>query len=159
MTVLWLALGLYIVGVAVVLYLRPNSMFYEGGWKEFGLANTNSYTVFPFWMFTLVWAVLSYAFATLAMMFFASSALQTMSPVDSESTVAKPISRAVQPKAPKPPKMSKPAAAAAPSAAPAASPTSPGYYVLDTPTSGGPPRYVYYGPEAPTFQNLERFVA
>ena len=126
-------------------------MFYEGGWKEFGLANTNSYTVFPFWMFTLVWAVMSYAFATLAMMFFASSTLQTMPPVDSESPVAKPISRAVQPKAPKPPKMPKPAAA------PATSPTSPGYYVLDTPASGGPPRYVYYGPEPPSLQNLERF--
>lgn len=156
MTVLWLALAFYIVGVALVLYIRPNSMFYEGGWKEFGLANTNSYTVFPFWMFTLVWAVMSYAFATLAMMFFASSTLHTMSPAESESPVAKPISRAVQPKVPKPAKMPKPAAAAAP-AAPAASPTSPGYYVLDTPASGGPPRYVYYGPEPPSIQNLERF--
>lgn len=152
MTVLWLALGLYIVGVALVLYIRPSSMFYEGGWKEFGLANTNSYTVFPFWMFTLVWAVLSYAFATLAMMFFASSTLHTMPAVESESPVAKPISRA--PKVAKAPKIPKPAAPA-----PATSPTSPGYYVLDTPTSGAPPRYIYYGPEPPTIQNLERFAA
>ncbi len=124
-------------------------MFYEGGWKEFGLANTNSYTVFPFWMFTLVWAVLSYAFATLAMMFFASSSLQSMPsrPTVQESPVAKPIS-----KAPKPPKAPKVAAPA-----PTASPTSPGYYVLDTPASGGPPRYMYYGPEPPSIQNLERF--
>ncbi len=150
MTVLWLALGFYIIGVALVLYIRPSAMFYEGGWKEFGLANTNSYTIFPFWMFTLVWAVLSYAFATLAMMFFASSSLQTMPsrPIVQESPVAKPIS-----KAPKPPKAPKVAAPAAP----AASPTSPGYYVLDTPASGGPPRYVYYGPEPPSIQNLERF--
>jgi hypothetical protein len=155
MTVLWLALGLYIIGVALVLYIRPNSMFYEGGWKEFGLANTNSYTVFPFWMFTLVWAVLSYAFATLAMMFFASSTLHTMPAVESDSPVAKPISRAAPAaKAPKPPKMPKPAAPAT-----ASSPTSPGYYVLDTPVSGGPPRYVYYGPEPPSIQNLERFAA
>jgi len=151
MTVLWLALGFYIIGVAIVLYIRPSTMFYEGGWKEFGLANTNSYTIFPFWMFTLVWAVLSYAFATLAMMFFASSALKTMSPPVQESPIAKPISKA----APKPPKM--PKAPKVPAAAPAASPSSPGYYVLDTPASGGPPRYVYYGPEPPSLQNLERF--
>jgi hypothetical protein len=155
MTVLWLALGFYIVGVAIVLYIRPKAMFHEGGWKEFGLANTSSYTIFPFWMFTLVWAVLSYAFATLSMMFFASSTLHTIqanTPNVETSPVAKPISKM----APKPPKMPKaPKVQAA--AAPAVSPSSPGYYVLDTPASGGPPRYVYYGPEPPSIQNLERF--
>jgi hypothetical protein len=151
MTVLWLALGFYIIGVAIVLYIRPRTMFYEGGWKEFGLANTSSYTIFPFWMFTLVWAVLSYAFGSLAMMFFASSTLQslhTAAPSSNtvNSPIAKPISKAA-PKIPKAPKVPTPSAPI----------SSPGYYVLDTPASGGPPRYIYYGPEPPSFQNLERF--
>ena len=65
MSVLWFALGIYIVGIAVVLFIRPTDMFSASGWKEFGLANTSNYTVFPFWMFAIVWAVVSYTVASL----------------------------------------------------------------------------------------------
>lgn len=52
----------YLVGVAVILYIRPASMFTpEGAWKEFGIGQREDrYTPFPFWMFCLVWAILSY---------------------------------------------------------------------------------------------------
>ena len=67
MNVLWFAFGIYIIGIAIVLFLRPNIMFRpgKGTWKEFGISNTGSYTVFPFWLFTLVWAILSYVLATM----------------------------------------------------------------------------------------------
>ena len=54
--------ALYLVGVAVVLVSKPSFMFTpDGTWKEFGIGQDPSrYTNFPFWLFCLVWAVLSY---------------------------------------------------------------------------------------------------
>jgi len=53
---------LYLTGVAVVLVLKPSFMFTpDGVWKEFGIGkNESRYTPFTFWLFCLVWAVLSY---------------------------------------------------------------------------------------------------
>lgn len=53
---------LYLLGVAIILALKPNFMFtYDGAWKEFGIGrNPEKYTVFPFWMFAITWAVLSF---------------------------------------------------------------------------------------------------
>jgi hypothetical protein len=51
---------LYLIGIIIVLFLRPALMFNEKGeWKEFGLISPE-HTVFTFWMFCLVWAILSY---------------------------------------------------------------------------------------------------
>jgi hypothetical protein len=128
MSVLWIAFVIYIIGVAIVLFIRPNVMFQPGGgtWKEFGLSNTGSYTVFPFWMFTLAWAVLSYAFATLGSVFFASIALRSS---DSNMSMFTPVSKEI----PEPALSSE---------------RLPGYYVLKTPAVGQP-QYVYYGTEPP----------
>ena len=54
--------ALYLVGVAVALVVRPSFMFTpDGTWKEFGIGQDEKrYTVFPFWLFCLVWAVLAY---------------------------------------------------------------------------------------------------
>jgi len=53
---------LYLTGVAVVLVLKPSFMFTpDGGWKEFGIGkNESRYTPFTFWLFCLVWALVSY---------------------------------------------------------------------------------------------------
>jgi hypothetical protein len=52
----------YLAGVAVALYVRPASMFAHGGAvREFGL--TPGRTVLPFWLFVLLWALLSYGAA------------------------------------------------------------------------------------------------
>ena len=59
MSVLYLALAIYIVGVALVLYLRPSVMFHpdNGTWKEFGIGrNTKTHTWIPFWLFAVLWA-------------------------------------------------------------------------------------------------------
>jgi len=53
---------LYLAGVAIVLILQPSIMFTEEGiWKEFGIGrNSNTHTWLPFWLFAMVWALLSY---------------------------------------------------------------------------------------------------
>ena len=53
---------LYLLGIAIVLALKPSFMFTaDGAWKEFGVGrNPEKYTVFPIWMFAVTWAVLSF---------------------------------------------------------------------------------------------------
>ncbi len=144
MSVLWLSFGIYIVGIALVLYVRPTMMFQPGGgtWKEFGLANTGNYTVFPFWMFTIVWAIISYALATLGSMFFASVALKSSTNTAANLDLFTPVSELPEPPAVKAPKVKVPKPAAIPE-------RLPGYYVLESPAIGQP-KYVYYGSEPPT---------
>ena len=135
MTTLMLAFGIYIVGVAIILFLRPNLMFRDNGWKEFGLASSGNYTVFPFWMFTLVWDVFSYAVATLGSVFIANLALR--------STPMAPMIQMPQPKA-----VAQPVSSLATPGTPA-----PGYYIVD-PQPVGTPRFVYFGSQPPTMANL-----
>ncbi len=152
MSVLWLALGIYIIGIAIVLYIRPLTMFQPGGgtWKEFGLANTGNYTIFPFWMFVLLWAVVSYALATIGSMVAASVTLKSIPSESANTSILTPISETIEEvELPKPPKVRVPRVPKPP-AAPVAAPTRlPGYYILDSPI-GQVPKYVYYGPEPPT---------
>lgn len=66
MTTLWLAIFLYSVGLGLVLHIRPTLMFQaNGAWKEFGYkrAPESRYTIFPVWLFAIVWAIMSYALA------------------------------------------------------------------------------------------------
>jgi phosphotransferase system glucose/maltose/N-acetylglucosamine-specific IIC component len=61
MRILLFSALLYLVGVVVVLFLKPKVMFNEdGSWKEFGLYNSEKYTWFPVWLFCIVWAIVSY---------------------------------------------------------------------------------------------------
>jgi hypothetical protein len=57
---LWSTL-VYLLGVAILLLLRPLFMFRKDGtWKEFGLQMTDDTSLFPFWMFCVSWAIVSY---------------------------------------------------------------------------------------------------
>jgi hypothetical protein len=50
----------YLFGVALILYVKPTLMFSnDGQWKEFGTVSTE-HTLFPFWLFCIIWAVSSY---------------------------------------------------------------------------------------------------
>lgn len=140
MSVLWFALGIYIFGVAIVLFIRPTSMFNASGWKEFGLANTANYTIFPFWMFTIVWGIVSYAIASLVTTSVANIVVGSEETTNAINlnTIATPISRV-------------PAPAPVPSPSPSA--TLPGYYVLEESVKG-PAKYVYFGPNPPTAATL-----
>jgi len=54
--------SLYLVGVGIVLFMKPSYMFTpDGDWKEFGIGqNEDRYSPFPFWLFCLVWALVAY---------------------------------------------------------------------------------------------------
>lgn len=140
---IWYAISIYMIGIAVILYLRPKTMFRDDGmWKEFGLQKNA--TVFPFWMFAIVWAVLAYALATLLSMMFASIVLQssearvetlnttnTVRQAFPPTSIMQPISQAPAVNIPTP-----------------EIPKVPGYYILD-PYSTNTPRYIYYGTAPP----------
>jgi len=66
MEILWLAIVFYSVGLGLVLHFRPALMFQENGtWKEFGYQRSSDsrHTLFPFWLFAIVWAFASYVIA------------------------------------------------------------------------------------------------
>jgi len=141
MSVLWLAFGIYILGVATVLFIRPNIMFRPGSgtWKEFGLSNHNSYTILPFWLFTLIWAVVSYVFATVGTIVLSGLTLQSLN-INMNGTTNNgndfliPISSV----------KNMPTSAATTNM----STELPGYYILES-VPGSPPKYVYFGTSPP----------
>lgn len=160
MVVIWYAIGLYILGIAVVLYMRPAIMFQPGGvWKEFGVSKRDDYSVFPFWLFTIVWAVFSYALATLISILLASVVLRSSAQAESNvgnaevsgNIFMKPISSLQAEPPTSLPSPSFPASNVfTPSAVRTESPRLPGYYVLES-MATQQPRYVYWGSEPPRF--------
>jgi len=141
MSNLWFAFGIYIIGVALVLFFRPSLMFQEGAgvWKEFGLGTTGQRTVFPFWLFTIVWALLSYVLATLFSVYIATLSLRSIS---SSNDFLLPASTMASSNASASSEVSR-------TASPSLASKTPGYYILES-TPAGPPRYVYFGTEPPS---------
>jgi hypothetical protein len=115
---------LYMVGVGLVLSIKPEFMFTpDGAWKEFGIGkNPESYTTFPFWMFCIVWAFISFS---IVMVFQPVSHAQMNIPL---------------PELNAPPQMPQ---------GPVELPK--GYYVLNKKATAlaGVPKYVYLGQEEP----------
>ena len=136
---------LYLTGVSVVLYFRPEIMFTtEGEWKEFGLGrNPAQYTWLPFWLFTLLWAILSYLIVmTLvgpsADAIFSVSASDAELPLGTDELEPENIStKSLTPSIKKRPAN--------------AGEMKKGYYILDANETArrGIPKYIYLGPEAP----------
>lgn len=133
--------ALYLVGVAVALVIKPSFMFApDGTWKEFGIGQDEKrYTVFPFWLFCLVWALLAYVIVLTLIPLFVdmgeNSEEQVYKPKnnvrrskkiveDSDLVFDDEVEEAVLPK---------------------------GYYVLNKKASriAGTPKYVYLGEEEP----------
>jgi hypothetical protein len=120
---------LYLVGVATLLMLRPSLMFTSDGvWKEFGIGrNPDTHTWMPFWLFCILWALVSY----IAIVMLADWGLLPglwVSHVEVEAPALKGKSVNAGNKGPKP-----------------------GYYMLNTEGTGveGVPKYIYLGPAAP----------
>jgi hypothetical protein len=116
-------------------------MFRPGGtWREFGLHDSDNHTVFPFWMFALVWAVLSYAIATCFLLVITPYTV----PSEGIEIYSEPMIQPVSSIGP-------------------AEPVQPvqqsGYYILnpDRINSSGAD-YIYYGSEPPTPQELNSFI-
>ena len=164
MELLWLAIVFYTVGLAAVLYIRPAIMFNENGtWKEFGYQRDSRHTIFPVWLFIIVWAIVSYVLsmvvgsymkggvATVSSVAAATVASEAHSyaskmfdnksdgETDSDDEVLEmpePVRDHSKKRSSSPKSKEKP---------------RPGYYVLEPgDQSKGLRKYVYYGPTPPT---------
>jgi hypothetical protein len=121
-------------------------MFRPGGvWREFGLSDSEHCTLFPFWMFALVWALLSYAIATCFFIVTGSIAAPSDGIEIFSEPVIQPVSEVSEvPNVPNVPEVS---------------PTKPGYYILNPnriESTGA--NYIYYGTEPPTPQELNGYI-
>lgn len=177
MTTLWLAIFLYSVGLGLVLHIRPTLMFQaNGAWKEFGYkrAPESRYTIFPVWLFAIVWAILSYALAAAfvtmsggeeagAVGMTAAATAYMNSPSEHDMAFAAPddeddVGVTMMPVSdfvPAPAEEEETMEFAMPNVRrPRGRPRKqprPGYYVLDPATrEAGLHQYVYYGSEPPT---------
>ncbi len=144
-----LAAILYLLGVAFVLFLRPAGMFEETGqWKEFGTAGANR-TLFPFWMFCILWSIVSYLLATAIL--HASGSNSTA--LAATAAVAGPLFRRPDQEEFSPEDMVMPLPAKGlrgPDVARVAQGNmKPGYYMLNRQAlrKTGIPKYIYLGPE------------
>jgi hypothetical protein len=175
---LWLAIVIYCIGLGILLYTRPSFMFMDNGaWKEFGYQRGPRYTIFPFWLFAIAWAVLSYTLAAVAGImltgsgsrvasFMAASSAATTATIghsgynwedvseemeDDEEEAVEAVEAPRRPRG-RPRKIVMPASAATPPVAATAAAPRAGYYVLEEKPQGeaGLRRYVYYGERPPT---------
>jgi len=145
--ILAVAFGIYILGIAVVLYLRPRIMFQPGGsWKEFGIGRGENHTILPFWLFAIFWAFISYGVALVVLSQFAHVANQPFM-VPASAQQPQMLQQSQQPQMPQqsqaPANYIKPVSSMI-----GLQQNTPGYYVLAN-SSQGQPQYVYYGTSPP----------
>lgn len=125
MKVLLLSSLFYLIGIALILYVKPNLMFHDNGnWKEFGLTQDAKHTWFPFWLFCIMWAFVSYGLSSFTYYVVGSNT------TDENSGVVELNSKAT--------KNSK-------------NTMKSGYYVLDKEAyeNNGIPKYIFLGSDAP----------
>jgi hypothetical protein len=141
---------LYLLGVSIILILRPEWMFAKNGkWKEFGLGrNKEHYTWMPFWLFAIIWAILSYLIVISLTSTFSSVSVADASYEKEISINAEEI---------EPTNISKKSSIIQSTLSNksvrknAKLDMKPGYYILDTQETikTGIPKYIFLGPEAP----------
>ena len=106
-------------------------MFHSNGnWKEFGTISSE-HTIFPFWMFCIVWAVVSYIITLLLLQEYTCAAVTAVAAAATISPDIEPIPVKQRSK-----KKSNGV-------------IQPGYYILKGSDESGPPEYVYYGDKPP----------
>ena len=162
MEILWLAIVIYTVGLAAALHLRPALMFNENGtWKEFGYNRSTRHTLFPFWLFSIVWAFVSYAIAAAftwrsAGVVISASAIPHVGfeedVVDDDFIPASRYRRQTPYPAAPPTYYEPPADESQQEKKP-----RPGYYMLEPSEDNGLRRYVYYGSSPPPASALPLF--
>ena len=131
---------LYLIGISVILVLKPGLMFSpDGNWKEFGLGrNKLKYTWMPFWLFAIMWAIISYIIVLVVLSGFGYINKNTDISVPNETIEPENISQSnIPPKNKNKSNMP--------------NDMKSGYYILDTNETmkKGVPKYIYLGPEAP----------
>ena len=138
MRVLLYSSVLYLLGIVIVLYLRPKQMFHhDGRWKEFGINGVDT-TYVPFWLFCVLWAVMAYGIVRLVYSDSDSDSDSHDNQVAAKYN-AEPLSPLPVPKA-EPAQMQE-----------NSSQGKPGYYKLDETMlkDKGVPRYIYVGEDKP----------
>lgn len=138
---------LYLTGISVILILKPELMFSkDGSWKEFGLGrNKQKYTWLPFWLFSIMWAIISYI---IILVLASATGIGGISnnvdiPVQNNSIEPENISmKSMTPVLSDSMSRKKPTSS---------NDMKPGYYILDTNETikKGIPKYIYLGPESP----------
>jgi hypothetical protein len=139
----------YLIGIGIILYIRPSFMFApDGSWKEFGIGKSaDKHTPFPFWLFCLTWAVISYTSVIFVSWILGPrNTYASMNNVNSRNT-----SMEVQPL----PTGSRRNRNIDPEDFNGNADLPRGYYILNKKASKqlGKPKYVYFGPIEP--QELE----
>jgi hypothetical protein len=132
---------LYLTGIAVILLIKPQYMFRKDGrWKEFGIGRDPEYfTNVPFWLFAIIWAILSYVLVTIIEDALYGH-LQALPPAcEPEASNHLPSQSSIRNNRPRNAKAN------------VQQELVPGYYMLNEGATGrnGVPRYVYLGPEEP----------
>jgi len=165
MEILWMAIVFYSIGLGLILHFRPSLMFNENGtWKEFGYKRSADarHTMFPFWLFAISWAFVSYALAAAITWVYPAMGLtaavaatatsfgsysqseyndsDTEAESDTDDRIA-PVSEVVEP-----PRRGR----GRPRKSEEAKQPRPGYYMLEPTTrDGGLRKYIYYGSKPP----------
>ncbi len=145
---------LYLIGIIIVLFLRPALMFNENGeWKEFGLVSSE-HTVFTFWMFCLVWAVLSYIICLIVVGEFNSKAVAVVAGMGTSVAPSLYESELPEDLVPVLPTKTKSRKNNTPTVK---GDMKPGYYKLDTKELDrtGVPKYLYVGEDMPAPVEVE----
>jgi len=138
--------------------LKPELMFSkDGAWKEFGLGrNKQTHTWMPFWLFAIMWAILSYV---IILVIASATGLGGVTNHTHTATAVNEDSNSKQLEIPEEvmePEHVSTKAMTPVSLGPKSNKKSPenmkkGYYILDTNETmkKGMPKYIYLGPEAP----------
>jgi hypothetical protein len=147
MTLLIYAGLLYLIGISVVLILKPELMFAkDGSWKEFGLGRSkHKYTWMPFWLFAISWSILSYIIVLVIASATGIGGVSNNIDIPVQNNVIEPENvsmKAMSPVLTDNMSRKRPASS---------NDMKPGYYILDVneTVKRGVPKYIYLGPEAP----------
>jgi len=137
---------LYLIGISIVLMLKPELMFSaDGKWKEFGIGRSkDKYTWLPFWLFAVMWAIISY----MIVLVIASHTQLNLDVVENNITVMStnevilPENITTKSLEPTPISIKKKMTSQN---------MKNGYYILNEAETmkKGVPKYIYLGPEAP----------
>lgn len=148
---------IYLTGIAVVLVIKPSLMFTsDGTWKEFGIGrNPATHTILPFWLFAVLWALLSYILVSFVFILLKIRATSSVSVPSAPSLSSVPLAPSQRSNVATveldeevvqiiPKRRSRPRAPSIDLAD--------GYYILNTKATeeaGGIPKYIYLGKGLP----------
>jgi len=137
---------LYLIGISIVLMLKPKLMFSaDGKWKEFGIGRSkDKYTWLPFWLFAVMWAIISY----MIVLVIASHTQLGSDIVENQSSI---ISNEVIAPENVTTKSLTPTPIVTSNKKITSQNMKNGYYILNEAETmkKGVPKYIYLGPEAP----------